>query len=257
MMSLRTQRALQSLILAGLGVFLLQRLWTGTLYWYINSRFFALALGAAIGFLILARVVVPGQPAPNAPPAAPEHAVSERGDHRPGQSLGAPAWQFWMLALPLVLGLLVPPRPLGAAALANRGLNVSLPPAVRAANPAPTALPSTQRTVLDWVRTFGDVGNPAELAGQEADVIGFVFHDSRLAQGEFIVGRFTLTCCAADATGVGMLVQWPRASALDSDAWVRVRGPVQAGNYAGRPIPVISAVSVEGITPPQFPYIYP
>jgi uncharacterized membrane protein YcgQ (UPF0703/DUF1980 family) len=36
-----------------------------------------------------------------------------------------------------------------------------------------------------------------------------------------------------------------------------VRGPVQAGTYANRPIPVIAAESVEGVDPPAQPYLYP
>jgi uncharacterized repeat protein (TIGR03943 family) len=247
------QHGLQALILAGLGLFLLQKAWAGTLYWYINERFLALVVGAAIGFLILARSVLPAwRAAPE-----PTHAHAAEGGHSHDHQ-HTPAWRLWIVALPLILGLLVPARPLGSSALANRGLNTSAPIAAAdgEADSTISLLPQS-RTVLDWVRAFNYADDPGVFTGEPADVIGFVYHDSTLDEGEFMVSRFTVTCCAADATGIGLRVQWPGAAALEGNAWVRVQGPVQPGLYAGRPIPVVVAESVEGVAPPAQPYLYP
>jgi uncharacterized membrane protein YcgQ (UPF0703/DUF1980 family) len=54
-----------------------------------------------------------------------------------------------------------------------------------------------------------------------------------------------------------MLVHWPEADALESNAWVRVSGPVAVGTYGGRAIPTIAASSVTGVDPPSQPYLYP
>ena len=256
----RTQRALQALILAGLGLFLLHKLWSGTLYWYINERFFALVLAAAIGFLILARTVLPpwrAAPAAVHPGQAPHLHGGDQRPHDHAHDHAAPAWRLWVVALPLLLGLLIPARPLGSSALANKGLNAGAPLAAASGAGAEVSLAPADRSVLDGVRAFNYAADPAVYTGQPADVIGFVYHDSALGAGEFMVSRFTVTCCAADATGIGLRVQWPEAALLEGNAWVRVRGPVQPGIYAGRPIPVIAAESVEGVTPPQQPYLYP
>jgi putative membrane protein len=93
--------------------------------------------------------------------------------------------------------------------------------------------------------------------GQQADVVGFVYHDARLAEGQFLVGRFTVTCCVADAAAIGMIVIWPPAQALPANAWVRVRGAVSAATLDGRPIPLIAAESVEQVAEPDNPYLYP
>lgn len=255
-MTPRLQRSLQALILAGLGLFLLQKLWSGTLSWYINERFFALVLAAAIGFLILARTVVPSWRGAAGAKEEDEHTHADGEGHDHEHAHGAPAWRLWVVALPLILGLLVPARPLGSSAIANKGLNTSAPLAAAGA-PDQVTVPPAERTVLDWVRAFNYAEDPSTFAGEPADVIGFVYHDRSLGEGEFMVSRFTVTCCAADATGIGMRVRWPEAAALEGNAWVRVRGPVQAGTYAGRPIPVIAAESVEGVTPPQQPYLSP
>jgi putative membrane protein len=254
----RTQRTLQALILAGLGLFLLQKAWAGTLYWYINDRFLALVLGAAIGFLILARSVLPpwraAAGAADNHPGGDDHACNHQTDH---DHQAVPAWRLWMVALPIVLGLLIPARPLGSRALANKGLNLGAPLAAGGASDSRVTLPPAERTILDWVRAFNYPTDPGFFTGEPADVIGFVYHDAALGDDEFIISRFSVTCCAADAAGVGLLVQWPHAATLEADAWVRVRGPVQPGTYNDRPIPVVTAETVEGISPPTQPYLYP
>jgi uncharacterized repeat protein (TIGR03943 family) len=257
--SSRAQRTLQALVLAGLGLFLLQKAWSGTLTWYINERLGLLVLAAALGLLVLGRSVLPAwRAAPSLEgEAAHEHAGTEAHPHEGHDHQQAtPGWRLWMVALPLILGLLVPARPLGSAALANRGLNsVALLSAANSVAIEPAAAMPEARTVLDWVRAFNVAGDPAAYAGAPADVVGFVYHDSTLPHGQFIISRFAVTCCAADAMGVGVAVRWPGAAALEGDAWVRVRGPVQVGAYRGSPIPVIVAESVEGVEAPGQPYL--
>lgn len=51
----RLHRSFQALILALLGLFLLNKLWNGTVLWYINSRFLPLTVIGAFGLLWLAR----------------------------------------------------------------------------------------------------------------------------------------------------------------------------------------------------------
>jgi hypothetical protein len=50
-MTRRSYRAFQALILAGLGIFLIDKIWTGTLFWYINARFMPLTVIGALGVL--------------------------------------------------------------------------------------------------------------------------------------------------------------------------------------------------------------
>jgi uncharacterized repeat protein (TIGR03943 family) len=236
-MSLRTQRSLQALILAGLGVALLYRLWSGTLWWYVQGRLVVFVLITAPALLALARAAA--APSAATPPANPPQRIS--------------AWRLWLVALPVIVGLLVPAHPLGSAALAARGLNLAVPPA----SATLLSVPPTERTVLDWVQVQHASVGANTLAGQPADVSGFVYHDRRLRPGEFIVSRFVLACCAASALGVGMLVRWPAAAGMPPNAWVRVRGTVQAGDFGGQPIPAIDATRVEGVDEPLWPYLYP
>jgi putative membrane protein len=247
----RSQRALQALILAGLGLLLIEKLWSGTLTWYVSARLTVLVLPAAVGFLTLARTVLPAvRPTPELRRAAEQEVVPER--HR------LPTWRLLLVALPVIMALLVPAHSLGSRALASRGVNV-LVPGVAAPGPGtpPAALPPQNRTVLDWVRAFEAAEDPGVFDGQPADVVGFVYHDPALAAGELIVSRFALPCCVAGAMGVGLLVRWPNAAALEGNAWVRVRGPVEPGVFNSQLIPVIAASGVEGVDEPQQPYLVP
>ena len=256
-LSRRTQRSLQALVLAGLGLFLLQKIWTGTLYWYINQRFLLLILAAAVGLLALARLVLPGPRAKATDAEAHEHDHHAHDGHDHDEGKGAPLWGILILAVPLALGLLVPARPLGSAAIANKGINTTAPLTAGSSAPVQLELASTDRNVLDWVRAFNYATDPATYAGEAADVTGFVYHAQGLPEGQFLVSRFAVTCCAADATAVGLLVQWPQAAALDNNSWVRVRGAMAVGSYAGRATPLINADSLEGVAEPAQPYLYP
>jgi len=238
----RLHRSFQSLVLALLGLFLLNKLWNGTVLWYINARFLPLTVIGAFGLLWLAQVRLAN--------------LRSTGDAKQAHDESPPStWGLLILSLPILLGLLIPPAPLGASAVANKGF-AAVAPARAGGSPAQLEILPTDRTVLDWVRVLNYAADPEAYLGEPADVIGFVYHDPRLAAGEFLLARFTLTCCVADAAAIGMIVRWPTAAELPTNSWVRVQGPVQLGDLEGRRIPLVEAQSVEAVPPPDQPYIY-
>ena len=113
------------------------------------------------------------------------------------------------------------------------------------------------RNILDWIRIFNSGSAPTPYLGQTAKVTGFVYHDPRLQANQFIVSRFVITCCAADASAIGMIVTWDQSSSLKESAWIEVKGPVQSAELGGQPIPLIQAVLVQPVQQPQEPYLYP
>ncbi|HLF00939.1 MAG TPA: TIGR03943 family protein [Anaerolineales bacterium] len=258
-MSPRIYKTLQALVLAGLGIFLLQKIWSGTLYWYISNRFMLLTLLAAIVFLALAQSVLPKRkPAEAGSPTSLTLAeVGDFGFHEHDHGQAAPVWGLVVVALPVILGLLVPAKPLGAAAIANKGINTSAPLVAASNQTLRLDIAPEERNILDWIRALNYSSNPAALNGQPADVIGFVYQDSRLGDDEFLVGRFTLNCCVADALAIGMVVKWPEAKTLPANSWVRVTGPVEAAELNGQRLPRITAESVETVPEPSQPYLYP
>jgi putative membrane protein len=118
--------------------------------------------------------------------------------------------------LPVILGVFFSPQPLGAAALERRevkvgGVRSTMPAAVRSS----AAKASLDKNVLDWSQLFANAQDPAaQYAGETARVTGFVFRDSRFATDQFLVTRFLVSCCVADASVSGLVVRWPDAAAL-------------------------------------------
>lgn len=236
----------KALALIALGLFLYSRIYNGTLLYYISDRFAWLTLFAAIGFIIVG--------ASYRYRATQTHQHGH-ADHQHG-NLGWGA--LLLVALPVVLGLLIPPKPLGAAAMSNREISVG---SVNSATAPKTtqiiSRPSTEKNVLDWLIDFRLAQDPAAFADQEAKVIGFVYRDERFGTEQFMVSRFVLSCCAADAAPLGLVVNWPETNNLSSDQWVEVSGRLQPGEFDGEPMPILIAEKVTPTDVPDQPYLYP
>lgn len=254
----RTYRLTQAVLMTALGLLLAEKLWTGDIFYYINERFFPLILFGAIASLTLAVGAFWLWQREGAHTHTHGHAHGHDDHDHPHLPARFPVWSVWWVAVPVVLSLIVPSRPLGASAIDNRGLNLSGPLTVgRNGAVATLQIAPADRNILDWIRAFNYSADPAEFTDQPADVIGFVYKDPRLPAGQFLVSRFTVTCCAADAAAVALLVAWPDTANLPENAWVRVRGPVRVAEFNGRPTPLIAAASLEQVEQPAHPYMYP
>jgi len=156
-------------------------------------------------------------------------------------------------AFPLALAILVPSRPLGAEAV-NGGISLN-----------PVGVETTlafhrsplDRNVLDWLREFNRSETPAEFNGQEVSVTGFVYREPNFLEEDFMVSRFTMSCCVADAFAIGLPVTSDEAHNIEDGAWVRVGGKLQANEFGENFVPVVYATSIEIIDPPAQPYLYP
>jgi uncharacterized repeat protein (TIGR03943 family) len=237
----------KALVLVIMGLFLYSRFLGGTLLFYINERFVWLTILASVGFILVGLSYRYR--------SEENHEAHEHGDHSHGQlSWGGLA----LIILPVLLGLLVPPKPLGAAAMVNRDVSAkSLTSAAAPQGGAVLAKPKAEKNILDWLIEFRSTSNPAAFEGQEAKVIGFVYRDDRFAADTFMVSRFVLSCCAADAAPLGLMVRWPESSTLAADQWVEVTGHFEPGEFDGEPMPILMAEKLTPTTVPEQPYLYP
>jgi putative membrane protein len=163
------------------------------------------------------------------------------------------AWvQAGMLVLPLIyMAIGASDANLGTRAFAQRSAAGN---AMAARDGAPAAFqrPSDGNvTLLDLLR------HVELLAGREVTVEGMVYRGQELPAGHFVVFRFVMVCCAADAAPVGALVAWNDLAELPNEAWVRVRGAVSIEEIDGEIGPLITASEIERIERPQNPYLSP
>lgn len=228
--------ALNEVLLLGGTALLLWFKWArGQLDFYIHPRYIPLILVSALILVLMAGVRLRGVFATRA--------------------TGGSGWLYLLLALPLLLGTVVPAQPLGAGTLAGRGVEPATTVNVSSWQPALDE-DSTNWNLLQWAVMLSTYGE-ADVRGKPVDLIGFVFHDEKLGADHFYVARYVITCCAADGVSVGMPVIWPGGTALPADDWVRVRGSLGSTTVVGGARPAIVATTVEPVTQPQNPYLYP
>jgi len=243
------QWLLKACLFGGMGAYFTYLSVSGNLGNYINTRFLWLSVVATIVFFLLAASSLYSfLRARRGGDFAHGHHDVDGHSHSP---LSLPL--LLILAAPLIFGVLVPSRPLGASAVGG-----DLMPSAPTDSSLSASSNSLEWTVVDWLRVFYYGGNPDRLNGREADVVGFVYRREGDPKGHFMAARFLMSCCSADASAVGVPVAWSEADNLPMDTWVRVRGPVRVQQFGRNALPVIDAKSVDStIGPPAQPYLYP
>lgn len=246
MQSVRLQNTIKALLLISMGLFLYSRIANGTLFYYINERFMGFTLIAVFGLLVVGLSYRLRR--------ANTEQDQGHDSHRHSLSWGG----VLLVALPIALGVLTPPQPLGVAALSNREMNLQLNKTTQSATVSPGEKADVDKNLLDWWREFQKTPNANEaLAGQEVKATGFVYQDERYGADTFMLIRFTVSCCVADASVVGLLVQWPDDQIPEDDTWVEVSGPFVSSELENWKLPIVAAQRVVSIDIPQQPYLYP
>jgi putative membrane protein len=256
---MRTRQWIQSVLLLFLGLYMLDNMLTGRIWLYINERFGWLSwIGTgillAIGIIGVFDLLREGREEHD-----PEHHDHDHA-HEHGHDHGtAPSWpKLALVGLPLLMGVLIPARPLGASAIGSNGVSTNFSAIQGSGSSTQLAVAPTERNVLDWVRAFNGSDNVQKFSGQQADLVGFVYRDIRFKDAsQFMVARFTISCCVADATALGVIVQWPDAPRLAQDSWVHVKGKFQVQNFDSQQTPILVAETVDPTSQPEHPYLYP
>ncbi len=228
-------------------IFLSLKYLSGKIFDYISPRFGWLAILASGLFVVIAVAYIRSDP-------HPEEEMDH--DHEGGHSHRITKWPLIIVAVPVVLGIIIPAHPLGATDVANQGVSTDISAPSVDLQSSLTIIPS-QRNVLDWVRAMGANPDPAALNGQQADLIGFVYRDVRFNTDQFMVARFAVSCCVADARAMGVVVQSNQADKYLTGAWVSVKGTFISGTLNNSPIPVITAGEITPVSQPVQPYLYP
>jgi putative membrane protein len=157
------------------------------------------------------------------------------------------AWGLGLIVLPAVLVLVLPPGALGSYAAARRS-------AVSAGVVPSESIAGREITLVDvaaakWSRDT--LRQLVRRAGAEVTFVGFVTEDPGAAADEFVLTRFIVSCCVADALSVQVRVVGAPPGQFQQDQWVRVTGNLFPLEHQM----IVDASEVERIPRPAKPYL--
>jgi uncharacterized repeat protein (TIGR03943 family) len=246
----------QAALIGGTGVMLLMKVISNTLPLYVHVRYTPMVVITGVVLLILAgvQVVMTVRETPH------DHDHHDHDhddhDHKP-ITWRSPA--LLALLVPVILGIVVPARALGSAAIdaqgfSNTGTGMRT---VQTIADTTSAVDTSQWSLLHWVNALVYTPDDPRLQGQPIETTGFVWRNDAMPEGQFYISRFVVSCCSADGLAIYLPVQWEGSSALPVDSWVRVRGTIGLEEQDGQKAAVIVAEELIPIEQPAQPYLYP
>lgn len=93
--------------------------------------------------------------------------------------------------------------------------------------------------------------------GKKVEMSGFVYREDSMDADQFVVSRFAVQCCSADASPFGFMVESSMGKSLKKDTWVTVEGTLGSTMYGGNEILKIDATRIQRIEAPATPYVFP
>lgn len=171
----------------------------------------------------------------------------------------------WLLALPLCVAVAVGTNPLGSYAAGRQNSQRVLPPGefdleayLRAGSFAGQA-PALRN--IDYIRASQDPDQRALLAQHDVKLTGFVTADPDGHGRDFLLTRFMIGCCAADALAVQVEVPVARGAVPDEETWMEVEGTLDldASPAPGESLdpPVLAVTAMHEVDEPDEYYEYP
>jgi uncharacterized repeat protein (TIGR03943 family) len=169
-------------------------------------------------------------------------------DHDHGHAHGGER-VAWLLLAPVLAILLIAPPSLGTFALDRAGSAVTVRPGGGTFAPLDPASSPHEMTLLEFnQRAFEGDGRGASFAGVPVRLIGFVGPNQ---DDGFLVARFQIACCAADALAATAYVVGWDGPVPARDSWVEVEGTFQPGDAVN---PRLLTTSITPIPTPGDPY---
>jgi len=172
-------------------------------------------------------------------------------EHDPTALRRRQAWLLGLIMVPVVLILVLPPSTLTSFAAGRRGDAASAGFTASAAD-----ISSGSLTLLDvaGAQTSKDGQRAlAARAGEQVTFLGFVTREPDTAADEFLLTRFIVSCCVADATVAQVRVVNVQPGAWADDEWVDVSGTIYP---LGREV-LVDASAVTRAQEPSPAYLSP
>ncbi|MDH3347888.1 MAG: TIGR03943 family protein [Desulfobulbaceae bacterium] len=120
---------------------------------------------------------------------------------------------------------------------------------------APSILETEKKRIMEFPLSYL-IDNPKNYIGKQTKVKGMVFYNDDLPASTFLCIRLLITCCLADASPKGILINYSDKTPPPEHSWVVVEGNYMAINSRDKDFLGIKAKSLEVVPEPQLPYLY-
>ncbi|MGH2790157.1 MAG: TIGR03943 family putative permease subunit [Actinomycetota bacterium] len=161
------------------------------------------------------------------------------------------AWGIGLIVMPVITVLALPPASLGSFAAQRRSSFTSGGFGTSAEEIAAGEL--SLLDVAGGLRSRDGMKALVTRAGEEVSFTGFVTKQPGSPADEFVLTRFLVSCCVADALGVDVRVVGAPPGRFKADEWVRVTGQMYP---LGREV-IVDSTGIEPVKRPQRPYLSP
>lgn len=96
------------------------------------------------------------------------------------------------------------------------------------------------------------------LNGKRVITRGMTYKDTNVPEDHIMLFRFTIFCCAADASPVWVLIKKDKMEPFKNESWVEVNGIMKITEIKGKDIPVIHVDEINKIEtpPPSAQYLF-
>ncbi len=157
-----------------------------------------------------------------------------------------------LMAIPVVIVLALPPATLGSFSISKKTPFSS----AKFSSVYGQITASSEITLLSVAAAQTSNTGAQALATREGDTVDFVGMVTRYSDtpaDEFLLTRFVITCCVADATVVQVRVVNVTPGRFSQNQWVDVQGQIYP---LGREV-IVNATSIDPLPTPAKPYLTP
>lgn len=98
--------------------------------------------------------------------------------------------------------------------------------------------------------------NVSGFKGKQIVFTGFVDREPDFKKDQVVVARYGITCCVADASVLGMMINGSSVSSLKAGEWVKVTGVLDQTTYIDTILPIIKVTAIEKTAPSKEQYVY-
>lgn len=105
--------------------------------------------------------------------------------------------------------------------------------------------------------------NLTGILGQETEIEGFIYLQDGFEENQFVVSRYMMNCCAADAQIIGILCYYTGDFEFKADQWVKVTGIIDKTMYKSIDqeeeieMALIKVAEIQLSKAPEDLYVYP